>query len=263
MDSLKLSAKELLVLSSRLGAQTFYGIADPFRGMTKAEIWSEIPDLQLQAEKRGLLSMGFDEEISLTGLAATLIPTCAFCERYLTVDSIFSGALQPSRRLYVRKERAVALQQDGTQIALWEETPTKFLAGLMDTVFADCADTVPATESAVVPQAVLEQARAADDEQARDILRSAGCSPELADLLALGLHQQCKYCALTAVDLTAHTLESLICIVASTGTVRLGMADGGENWQAEWITCASIRKVLDGLGCCVSDTYGGISHATV
>ena len=80
MESISMSPKELLVLASKLGAATFYGLQDPFRGMSRAEIKASIPQLQMQAEKRGLAIMGFEQDFAVEAKAAELISVCANCE---------------------------------------------------------------------------------------------------------------------------------------------------------------------------------------
>lgn len=76
-----MTPKELLVLASKLGAITFYGLQDPFRGMNRAEIKTSIPQLQQQAERRGLAVMGFEQDFTVAPEAAELITICTKCER--------------------------------------------------------------------------------------------------------------------------------------------------------------------------------------
>ena len=75
-----MTPKELVVLASKLGATTFYGIPDPFRGMSRAEIKAALPQIQHQAEQRGLATMGFDLSLSVNTEAAEIISACTMCD---------------------------------------------------------------------------------------------------------------------------------------------------------------------------------------
>ena len=45
MEEITMSARELLFAGAQLGADRFFGIPDPFYGMTEDQILSEIPKL--------------------------------------------------------------------------------------------------------------------------------------------------------------------------------------------------------------------------
>lgn len=154
MDRLVLKTKELLLLSSQIGASNFYGIADPFFGMTKDEVWGEIPQLQQKLEDRGLVSFGFDGTVEIRKDVQEAISTCALCEKYITVDAIVKGSVFPRTVLYRRGDHAVELTQKPGEVSLVDTAEGDFVYSVMSKLFSDCGDDTKPDAPVPIPQSV-------------------------------------------------------------------------------------------------------------
>lgn len=250
VNEIKLSSKELLVLSSFLGADNFFGIKDPFRGMTRDEIRAEIPLIQLQAEKNGLASLGFDNSFIISSETDRIISACAMCDMYLSIDVINCGIQQAREMFYSRGFTTVYLKYIGENATLLEESNQEFAKKLMTTLFAPCSAVLPVKqESVYIHQSTLAQAYTEPEDQMVQKLMDEGCSSEMATVIASGLQRKCKYCSLLAVNLTNRAVKNLICIISPQGTIRLHPADMEDMdiWLAHWITKSQIEGILSDM----------------
>lgn len=246
MDAIVLSPKELVVLSSKMGATNLYGIQDPFRGMTKTEILAEVPKILLQLEKKGLASLGFDNAFALTSQCEELIQTCVFCNQYITIDSISSGIVQPKTLFYFRNSEVVILTNFDNGMELRKITGDEVGNQIIASTFSHCVDTAKEDSCTILAQSILEKAQNAGPQQGVEILCGAGCTTAMASALISGLRQQCEYCSLVAVDLISNSLNSLICIITPDGSLRLTLAEPTESmedsWQLTWMSKDNIRN---------------------
>lgn len=247
MDSIVLSPKELLVLASKMGAKRFYGIQDPFRGMTQNEIRTELPEIQLQLEKKGLAMLGFDHSFALTPMCEGIISVCILCEQYIAVDSIVSGTVQPKALLYFRDGEIVFLHELVGDLELRRVSSTEAATYLIRSGFSSCTDSTEEICSARISQSLLSDVRNMESQVGVDALSKNGCSPKIAQALVMGLHQECGYTSLVAVDFKDHTFKNVICVIAPDGNLRL-IPDEEENiWQATWVSKENVRNEVEAI----------------
>ena len=248
MESISMSPKELLVLASKLGAATFYGLQDPFRGMSRAEIKASIPQLQMQAEKRGLAIMGFEQDFAVEAKAAELISVCANCERYMTVDSIASGKRRPREVVYYSKNKTVLLQDHTEEIILQKADANVLRDLIYQQYFSEQVEKSPQDEGIRIPPTLLGKLRILGDCGGEQ-LKEYGCSEEMADAIMQGLNGRCTYLSMVCVDLQKRSCLSLLCILSGFGIVRLWLENdaGDEYCRANWISHQGIAEELSKL----------------
>ena len=90
--------------------------------------------------------------------------------------------------------------------------------------------------------------RAAESENPQHFLIDAGCYPEVAEILALGLQRKCKYVAFVLVDIKARKARGFSVIVSSKGMLQMESDLNGEGeWGLRWISKNELEKQLLGL----------------
>ena len=62
MRQIEMSAKELLILAAHLGAENLLGVRDPFESLERADLTAEIPQILIDAEKKGLVEQILSED---------------------------------------------------------------------------------------------------------------------------------------------------------------------------------------------------------
>ena len=249
LASISMTPKELLVLAAKLGAGTFFGLRDPFRGMSRADIRAALPQLEQQAERRGLAAMGFDLSFTVEAEAAALISTCAMCERYVTVDAMAAGQRQPKEVLYARGGSSVLLQDAAEEVVLRRTEGAVLCGEISDRYFSGLPEETPASEGAVrVPPALLRELRSAESGGA-ERLTVCGCSPAMAETVLRGLRGQCTYLSVVRVDLKENACVSLLCVLDEAGAVRLWPENdaGEEICRAAWMGKREAETALAGL----------------
>ena len=206
-----MSAKQLMVLASELGAEHFYGIQDPFREMRMEEIRAEYPALLSSLEQLGYLSQGFDEAVSIPETIRQLIKVCIACEQYLTVDEIHMGKSAPGLVVYKRASVCACIEKKEDFVKL---RPVKLDdgAGLvlrqLKELYAPQSD-VPLSPLVYPLEQKTLQLCAVQGVEVRQVLREAGLPDPIAALLAATLQQQGHYCCIHVVDLQHRSLQSL------------------------------------------------------
>jgi len=227
MGSIELTAKELLVLSSCLGARSFYGLRDPFRGMTRQEIRGSVQDIKLQTEKHKLATLGFDGSFVLDPITARIISVCAFCESYITLDVVENGGQESHEVLYLNGEQAVSLETYGEVLKLTElSTDTWF--DKIHRRYLQISKTAPLTDEKVfIRQSILSEAQTSEPEVAMLRLEQAGCSPRMAAVLEGGFHRRNTYCSIIWVAPKKRICEEFLCVVSEDGMLRLNVENDG------------------------------------
>lgn len=243
-----MSPKELLVLASKLGAITFYGLKDPFRGMGRAEIKASIPQLQRQAEKRGLAVLGFEEEFTVKPEVAELITTCTKCERYMTVDVVVDGTQQPREAIYFYRDNSVLLQDHTEEVILQKADTTVLRDKIYEQYFSKQIENKGQNEDVRLPPVLLNKLRTVYDG-GEEQLKQYGCSEDMAKAIMQGLHGECLYISLVSINIQKSTCISLLCILSVFGIVRLWLENdaGVEHCHATWISRQGVAKELTKL----------------
>lgn len=237
MESISLSPKELLVLASKLGATTFYGLQDPFRGMSRAEIKASTPQLQREAEKRGLAIMGFEQEFTVKAKAAELISICANCERYMTVDVIVCGKCQPGEVVYSSKGDTVLLQNHTEEVTLQKADVNVLRDAIYQQYFSHQVEKIPQDQEIRIPPTLLTKLRMQGGNDGGQ-LKEYGCSEEMANAIMQGLTGQCTCLSMVCVDLKKRSCLSFLCILPNSGIVKLWLENDAEDEYccANWLS---------------------------
>lgn len=246
MERISMTPKELLVLASKLGAITFYGLQDPFRGMNRAEIKASIPQLQQQAERRGLAVMGFEQDFAVAPEAAELITICTKCERYMTIDVMVDGTRQPREVMYRYEGSSVLLQERTEEVVLQKVDANALQDRIYEQCFSKYVEFSPQDQDVRLPPMTLTKLRALDNSDGVEQLKGYGCTEGLAESIMQGLHGQCPYISLICVDVQNSSCISLLSILSNSGIVRLWLENnaGEEFCHASWIGRQDVENAL-------------------
>ena len=249
MNEMTISARELLFAGAQLGAKMFFGLPDPFYGMTQEEIRREIGQMQVSLERKGYAQLGFDDAFTLTPEAAALVEVCAKCQRYLLVQLTPPEA--PAWQLLVYSSEAGLVEAE-----VQDENVT--LRRIAQNAVAEriLAQLPPASGSgeaaaAVVKQEALTQARALavdEPEKALELLAGCGCPAEMAALLVQGFRREAGRYVFCRSDFQTRTLDEMILLQNGSGAVCLTLADVYENqWKAEYLPAGATEQPLRAL----------------
>lgn len=232
-----MSARELLFAGAQLGANRFFGIPDPFYGMTEEQILSEIPKLQSSLEKRGLAQMGFDDSFALTEEAKALVAPCARCRRYLLHSRTLPENGQQIVLVYTDGSAVVEAECSGQEVILRALGPDDAIPRVL-------ARMRPGSGGADQPAAHLRRADLvtvrgdAIDEPAaaRQKLETLGCPAASAALLVEGFRHEAEFHQLIHADLDRRTLNHAMSIQGEQGALWLTLEDPDEElWLVEYL----------------------------
>ena len=240
MKEWKLSTKEVLVLASELGAKHFYGMRDPFFGMSEEEIRQAYTTALTELEAKGCVSMGFDESVAVEPSLREQIELCAFSEKYVTVDEIRAGVVQPHRVYYVKDSACVLLRQEAEQavLSMPEGAPAELILESIQE-HTDC----PAEPEACISQESIQKLPTLSGEEAAALLDSMGCPVQMGKLLAAGLRKKANYCSIGIVNLSGRTLEAVSLVYDDTGILQLQADEElSDQWLVRWQTREQLKQ---------------------
>lgn len=231
-----MTPKELVVLASKLGAITFYGIPDPFRGMSRAEIKAALPQIQHQAEQRGLATMGFDLSFSVNTEAAEIISACTMCDGYLTVDAVIDGVREPREVLYRSDCNSILLRDEHDVITLQKVSADEVQDTICRKYLSKQRETIPQGQDFRMLPSLLGELRTMECG-GTEKLQACGSTPEMAETILQGLSGKCLYLSVVNVDLQKKNCASLLLVISDIGMVRLRLEnDAGTDFcYASWI----------------------------
>lgn len=247
MGELTLTARELLFAGAQLGAKKFFGLPDPFYGMTADEIRQEIGRMQQSLEKKGYAEMGFDDAFQLTGEVSAMVEVCAKCQRYLLVRLTPPGEAARQLLVYAGPAGLVQVDARGEELKLnWIDEEAVAESVLKELLPAASGSGEAA--SATVKQEDLAQAQvlAIDEpEKALELLAGLGCPAPAAKLLVQGFRHEAGCYVLCKSDFQTRTLDEMILLQDESGAVCLTLEDVNENqWKAEYLPGGASAETL-------------------
>ena len=250
MEEMTLSTKECLLAAARLGASKFFGLPDPFYGMTVDEIRRESGELQLSLEKKGYAEVGFDDTFALKPEAASLVGTCANCQSYLMVQLLAPGEKERQLLIYAGEEGLVAADVRGHEVTL-RRIGEEAVAGRVLSEIRPAASGSGAKSAARVRQADLAEAQSlAIDEpsKAAELLDSWDCPAEISALLIQGFRREAGRYVFFRTDLRERTLTEMIAVQGADGAVCMRLEDMDEDlWNAEFLPSGITAETLGEL----------------
>ena len=245
MFEMTLSAKELLVLAAEMDAEHFYGVRDPFWGMTSEEIRAEYPKHMDALEKKGYLSMGFDDNIVIDDAVKKMVQICSNAVKYISVNAISFGAKQPSAVLYFGADECVRLVSNDVDVRLTTLLPNEVADLVMETAVSACKACEERTEYISLGQDTLSAAAANEDTVACTTLKQNGCSDAMAKLLTAGLKKTASYCTISITNLEKRTLEGFNLVYDEENMLLLEPeAETIDRWIIRWQTNKALRQEL-------------------
>jgi len=246
VEVLELTARELLFAASRVGAQTFFGLPDPFFGMDEADIAGELIELQLSLEKKSYASIGFDDVFKLSSKAEELISVCANCERYIVADlGTLDGAYQ-NLLFYFRGDKAVAVLPKDGDLTLRAIEPSGVAGRIWEDMFwPEVKEVAPVAAHRLSFACIAEaQNRAENDPvSASAVLKEEGCPERLVEILLCGFRRKAYFYSISMTDLKASRFEHLICVCTKADGVLLTASDA-DCWDIRSIDGVQLRGLL-------------------
>jgi len=240
MEVLQLTARELLFAASELGAETFFGLPDPFFGMDENDIAQEIVELQLTLEKKGYASLGFDRTFKLLPKTTKLIEVCANCERYIVADFVAPDGEYKNLLFYFLGDKAVSVLPSGSELMLKTIEPPDAITQIWAQIFW------PQGEKTGVSFKLSFESIKRAQQGADDILKKEGCPQPLADILISGFKQTTHFYSISMTDLAAGRFENITCICTEhDGVVLIPLDDIENNWEVRAMDSTALCKLLE------------------
>lgn len=251
MELLSLSPRALLYLASQLGAQTFWGIPDPFRGLSKQELLETISALQIELEQKGLVSWGFDESVHIREDISRLISVCSGCEKYLTVGCVATGTETFSVKFYSAGGAVVAIEQNDAEAELLlRKVSESQCRELLKSMKFGGGDKVPLKQKTVdLPIHIFGGAKNMISAEAEALLISYGCSPAQAALIHMCLRGKGEYYSALLFDFVKKQFNNLSYMSAEdSGTLRITyMEDDPSHCSIAWVSESDLKQALDSM----------------
>lgn len=247
MEEMTLSTKECMLAAARLGARNFFGIPDPFFGMTADEVRQEAATLQLSLEKRGYAEAGFDDAFVLKPDVDALIRLCTGCNSYLLAQMLIPGEKEHCLVLYAGESGYACARVRGDTVVLsrMEEAD---MAGILLPEIRPVAEGTQETGSITVKQSTLAevQSMAIDaPEEAIAQLTAQAYPPTVAALLVQGFRNESGCFAFFLADLQKRTLTQMIALQSVDGAVSMTLEDADEGlWRVEYLPGGITEKTL-------------------
>lgn len=245
MYEIELTGKELIVIAASLGAPVFQGVPNPFLGLNKSDIYSEMPKIQSDLEKKQYISIGFEKSFSIKKEVQEIVALCIFCKKYITIDAVQNGSIMPKKVFYLGDEKSVLLKEVDTQYVLQilsseELTESLFREELKGFVTSECRD------ENIISRTALKEITDLDEATIKEKWMSIGISLDMADSLYRGFLKELDYCSLIAVDLIEKKSKCFICFFSEKGGLQLMpfYENLEDEWKICWINEERARTVL-------------------
>lgn len=251
MAEISMSPKELMFLAANLGAKNFYGVKDPFHGLTRSEVLAERPDIMMKLESRGLLSMDFDGNVTVAPVCTEIVNTCAFCDIFISIGGIDPEGNTIGLVYYSKDNKTVLLKKEIDKVILSMVDKSNITEGILKAAFAKEVDTDERTAPFVLAPNVLGQIADIPENEAVALLTEKDCPDKMTRILVNGLKKRGKLVILEYVDLVRRKAESLICVSTKEGMIQLCVnKENGlvtDNWEVDYTSKKRLYSILNAM----------------
>lgn len=239
---------ELIFMASYLGADEFFGLQNPFFGMSEKETQSALADAQSSLAEKKYASLDFDGNFTPVESIELMSEVCSHCDSYITVDVMEKGIEQAPVRFYFLDNYTVRLS--GTDMLRLELVSSDEIeAELLDLSDKYAPHTCDISqEPFLIPLSTLAKAQLVSDEleKQREYLTELKCPDIFTEILVSGFKRETNYCAVTLVDFTTKKVDSVICLQSGDKTLRMvSIKENDVNcWELSLMDSSVMKNAL-------------------
>jgi hypothetical protein len=246
MSEIRVTGAELLFVAAALGGKSFYGIQDPFWAMDSREIILKQSEAKLSLEKKGYVSLGFDDSVVFESLLEEIVRHCTFCEQYLMLDTIYSGFQQPSTIYYFRHNKAAQLTRgaDEEYVLSWIEAHLLF-DNVLTRIHKNSVPHRSGSAFTLNTQDMTQlQFQCANGDGTLDF--PPDIPTIMREILESGLRKKGDYSVVTLTDINQRSIKHLICIHTQQGSLRLwqDLIDDENAWKIGYTNREELDELL-------------------
>lgn len=250
MAEITLSTKECLAAAAKAGARNFFGLPNPFWGMSAEAIQREIGELQLSMEKKGCAEVGFDDVFVLKPETAELIGLCTNCDSYLLAQFLLPEEPEKQLVLYAGQGGFAHAHIRGSDVTLGRLEEDALLPTLLEEIGPPAAGDAPESQTQI-RQSDLAGAKdlAIDDAgaAARQLMEQ-GCPEAMAQVLVQSFRHEAARCVFFRTDLQKRRLTQMLAFQSGDGAVCMTLEDAQEDlWNAQYLPQGLTADVLAAL----------------
>lgn len=238
MNKIVVTPQELMYLAVNVGADEFFGIADPFMGMTLEEIHASLEDVKLSLDKKGYVRMSFDGDIQVDGEVEKLVKICAFCNGCISVDKFRNGE-RAQLLVYITHDDFVVLLPSDNSLCLFAIDIRQAREQLAEAVGEIPDKTAFASVRLHYTQWRELRTMLADGSMNAPSKGAEHCDETLCAILADGFSGKSDYVMLLAVGFGGHHTGSMILLHTASGSACAVQEDDGE-----WLINPPTRKIV-------------------
>lgn len=252
MIQLRLTDRELVYLAAQSGALRFYGISDPFFGMSPGDLRIAVEEIKRSLHKKNYAAVGFEQNFSIRSEVLEVIGICSKCERYLSVALTNSGSDHFRYIVYKAESRLALLEETDPgafQLKGITADDVQELRSGIGCSPALSADNSGASVPVSVPFQTLARAQKAavggqDPTSARRILMEAGCSYEIAETLVAAYQAKTPSLSVNFIALKERRSDGFLAFWSESGFVRLSpiWLDEEESWQISLVPSSDLHR---------------------
>ena len=241
MERISIPAIELIVLASYFDKSYFYGISDPFFGMTPEEINTNIESAKKELDKKGFINMGFDGTEEVTEKGKELIDRTLLSKVYLLFDGLVDGEMQNRISYYKNQNAETMCSRNENEIIIVESGIDSVIDNFSKLYLERNVKSENSEKIFICKMELLKELKEIFDElkeneSAKEIedrivkkLLDSGADKNIAEGICKGLLKNCNYVSVLAGNIKERNLKSFQLIVAEDKILYLYTLNNIEN----------------------------------
>lgn len=241
MEKINIPAIELIVLASYFDKSYFYGISDPFFGMTVEEIKASIESSKRELDKKGFISMGFDGTEEVTEKGKELIDRTLLSKEYLLFDGLIDGEAQNRISYYKSQNVETMCTKSDNNITIVESNIDSVIDNFSKLYLERNVKSENSEKIFICKMELLKELKEIFDElkeneSAKEIedrivkkLLDSGADKNIAEGICKGLLKNCNYVSIIAGNIKERDLKSFQLIVTEDMILSLYTLNNIEN----------------------------------
>ena len=260
MEKLYISITELVVLAGLVSKKYFYGISDPFFGMTPDEILVASESAKTLLDKKGLISYNFDGTVEITDNGKEIIDRTLEANAYLFFDGLIDGEQQDRVLYYKKASKETLCKYKGMDIDIEESTMENCISVIDKLSFANNTSSKKSDKSFICKIDVLKEISELIEEQKEEMslgelkelclkkLSSFNIDSDVKESIVDGLFKNCNYLSLMAGGVKERNLKSTQFVITPNKILCMQTLNNIENEVSfKLVDKDEVKTMINGI----------------
>ena len=240
MEKHTLTSKELVTLASFTDKNYFYGVANPFFGMSEKAINETYDKVKFELDKKGYIKCGFDGSTTITEKGNEVLNKTIYADVYCFIDGLIDGTQNDRFSIYKSDKSEVIFKYDNDNVAIEDGNVDSFIKMLDDKYLSINAKAENGEKECNCKINDLVEIKREIDEKKNELsfkdlidfgsklLMGKGLDKDIVECAVKGILNNCNYVSVMSGNTKDRDLNTIQLIITTDKIIMMDIVTGDE-----------------------------------